>query len=170
MGLLTTRCRRWCFAAMLALGGGSTMADEHDGMELVRILAGAVLDWCDTQDGDFRLPHISTPVCGTGGVAYLGTLRGAFGAVLAPDAAWWWDLRTDLPDDFMVGVLWYVGPNDNPKALCAASRGEAVSVRRGARGAQQPGPRAGGTDWSRGRASVQRHEHPNMRLPHRGAS
>ena len=124
MGLLTTRCRRWCFAAMLALGGGSTMADEHDGMELVRILAGAVLDWCDTQDGDFWLPHISSPVCWTGGVAYLGTLRGAFGAAMAPDAAWWWDLRTDLPDDFMVGVLWYVGPNDNPKALCAASRGK----------------------------------------------
>ena len=46
-----------------------------------------------------------------------------FGAAMAPDAAWWWEQRTGLPDDLMIGVLWYVGPNRDPKALCAASQG-----------------------------------------------
>ena len=114
---------RWvCVAAVLALVP-AVSADEHDGMKLVRLLAGAVLDWCDTQDGDFRLAHISAPSCETGKVLYLGTLHGVFGAAMAPDAAWWWEQRIGVPDDLTIGMLWYVGPNPDPQALCAASRG-----------------------------------------------
>ena len=108
-----------CVAAVLALAPSALSADEH---ELSQHLTGAVLDWCDRQGGYFRLPHISAPSCETGEVVYLGTLTGVFGAAMAPDAAWWWELRTGLPDDFTLGVLWYVGPND-PKELCAASGG-----------------------------------------------
>lgn len=104
-------------------GTGDAAAAEHDGMEPLLLLAGAVLDWCDTQDGVFRLPVISAPSCETGEVFYLGTLIGMFGAT--PDEAWWWEQRTGLPlpDDLMIGVLWYVGPNPDPKALCSASQG-----------------------------------------------
>ena len=91
-------------------------------MDLLSLLNAAVLDWCDTQAGVFRLPHISAPSCEKGEVLYLGTLKGIFGEADAPDAAWWWKQRTDLPSDLVVGVLWYVGPND-PKELCAASQG-----------------------------------------------
>ena len=102
-----------CVAAVLALAPSALSADEH---ELSQHLTGAVLDWCDRQGGYFRLPHISAPSCETGEVVYLGTLKGVFGAAMAPDAAWWWKLRTGLPDDLTLGVLWYVGPND-PKEL-----------------------------------------------------
>ena len=113
---------RWvCVAAALATAPAAP-ADEHDGSDLLSLLAGAVLDWCDAQGGDFRLPHISAPSCETGEVVYLGTLKGVFGAAMAPDADWWWELRTGLPDDLSLGVLWYVGRND-PKELCAASKG-----------------------------------------------
>ena len=108
-----------CVAAVLALTPSARSSDEHD---LLHHLTGAVLDWCDRQGGDFRLPHISAPSCETGEVVYLGTLKGVFGAAMAPDAAWWWELRAGLPDDLRLGVLWYVGPND-PTELCTASGG-----------------------------------------------
>ena len=120
-GPMTARLRWVCVAAVLALAPAAS-ADEHDGAKLLRLLAAAVLDWCDTQDGEFWLPDISVPSCETGEVVYLGTLKGIYGAVMAPDAAWWWERRTGLPADLTIGVLWYVGPND-PQALCAASRG-----------------------------------------------
>ena len=113
---------RWvCVAAALATAPAA-LADEHDGPDMLSLLAGAVLDWCDAQGGDFRLPHIGAPSCDTGEVIYLGTLKGVFGEVWAPDAAWWWEQRTGWPDGLAFGVLWYVGPN-NPKELCAASKG-----------------------------------------------
>ena len=111
---------RWvCFVAVSALAAGASSADDDNPLLW---LNEAVLKWCDTQDGGFRLPHISAPSCETGEVVYLGTLTGIFGAAMAPDAAWWWEKRTGLPDDLTIGVLWYVGPND-PKELCTASRG-----------------------------------------------
>ena len=111
---------RWvCVAAALATAP-AVSADEHDGFDLLSLLAGAVLGWCDAQGGDFRLPHIGAPSCETGEVVYLGTLKGVFGE--AADAAWWWKQRTGLRDGLTFGVLWYVGPND-PEELCAASEG-----------------------------------------------
>ena len=116
---MNTWLRRVCVATVLALAAGTSSAD--DDVLLLR-LNEAVLEWCDTQDGVFRLPHISAPSCETSEVVYLGTLKGVFGAAWAPDAAWWWEKRTGLPDDLTIGVLWYVGPND-PKELCDASGG-----------------------------------------------
>ena len=104
-------------AAALALPAGTPRA-----MDLFSLLNAAVLDWCDTQAGVFRLPHISAPSCETGEALYLGSLKGILGEVDAPDPAWWWNLRTDVPPDLPLGVLWYVGPND-PKELCAATQG-----------------------------------------------
>ena len=104
-------------AAALALPAGTPRA-----MDLLSLLNASVLDWCDTQAGVFRLPHISVPSCETDEALYLGTLKGIFGEADAPDAAWWWEKRTNVPPNLTVGVLWYVGPND-PKELCAASQG-----------------------------------------------
>ena len=104
-------------AAALALPAGTPRA-----MDLLSLLNAAVLDWCDTQAGVFRLPHISAPSCETGEALYLGTLKGIFGEADAPDPLWWWKLRTDVPPNLTIGVLWYVGPND-PKELCATSQG-----------------------------------------------
>ena len=105
-------------AASLALPAGTPRA-----MDLLSLLNAAVLDWCDTQNGVFRLPHIGAPSCETDEVLYLGSLKGIFGEADAPDAAWWWEIRTGLPLSLSVGVLWYVGPND-PKKLCVASQGK----------------------------------------------
>ena len=107
-------------AATLALPVGTPRADQA--MDLLSLLNEAVLDWCDTQAGVFRLPHISAPSCETEEALHLGTLKGIFGEADAPDAAWWWEIRANVPANLTVGVLWYVGPND-PKELCAASRG-----------------------------------------------
>ena len=104
-------------AATLVLPVGTPRA-----MDLLSLLNAAVLDWCDTQAGVFRLPHISTPSCETHETLYLGTLKGIFGEADAPDAAWWWEKRTNVPASFTVGMLWYVGPND-PEELCVASQG-----------------------------------------------
>lgn len=105
-------------AAALALPVGTPRA-----MDLLSLLNAAVLDWCDTQAGVFRLPHISAPSCETDEALYLGTLKGVFGEVDAPDSAWWWQWRTGIHSvGPSTGVLWYVGPND-PKELCAASQG-----------------------------------------------
>ena len=96
---------------------------ESEPLDLLSVLNAAVLDWCDAQLGaDFYLPHISAPSCDTGETLYLGTLKGIFGDSDAPDAAWWWELRAGYYTDVMIGVLWYVGPND-PEELCVASRG-----------------------------------------------
>ena len=105
-------------AAALTLLPGTPRA-----VDLLSLLNAAVLDWCDTQAGVFHLPHISAPSCETGGALYLGTLKGFFGEMDAPDAAWWWKQRTDVPPNLTISVLWYVGPND-PKELCAASHGK----------------------------------------------
>ena len=64
-------------------------------VDLLSLLNEAVLDWCDTQAGVFHLPHISAPSCETGGALHLGTLKGFFGEMDAPDAAWWWEKRTN---------------------------------------------------------------------------
>ena len=104
-------------AAVLTLPVGTPRATD-----LLSLLNAAVLDWCDTQAGVFRLPHISAPSCETDEALYLGTLKGIFGEVDAPDAAWWWKIRTYVPANFTVGALWYVGPND-PRELCATSQG-----------------------------------------------
>ena len=105
-------------AAALALPVGTPRATD-----LLSLLNAAVLDWCDTQAGVFRLPHISAPSCETDEVLYLGTLKGVFGEADAPDADWWWQWRTGIHSvGLRTGVLWYVGPND-PKELCAASQG-----------------------------------------------
>ena len=88
---------------------------------MLSLLNSAVLDWCDTQAGVFHLPHISAPSCETGKTLYLGTLKGIFGEVNTPDAAWWWNLRTNVPPNHTVGVLWYV--TASAKDLCAASAG-----------------------------------------------
>ena len=103
-------------AAALALAAGTPRAKD-----VLSLLNSAVLDWCDTQAGVFHLPHISAPSCETGKTLYLGTLKGIFGEVNAPDAAWWWNLRTNVPPNHTVGVLWYVSAS--AKDLCAASAG-----------------------------------------------
>ena len=104
-------------AVALVLSVGTPRA-----MDLLSLLSAAVLDWCDTQAGVFRLPHISAPSCETDEALYLGTLKGIFGELDAPDLAWWWEQRSGIPAGFSVGVLWYVGPND-PKELCVATEG-----------------------------------------------
>ena len=104
-------------AAALALPAASPKATD-----LLSLLNAAVLDWCNTQAGIFRLPHVSAPSCETPEALYLGTLKGVFGEVNAPDAAWWWKQRSSVLPDLTIGVLWYVGPND-PVELCAASEG-----------------------------------------------
>ena len=105
-------------AAALTLPVGTPRA-----VDLLSLLNAAVLDWCDTQAGVFRLPHISAPSCETEDALYLGSLKGIFGEADAPDAAWWWQWRTGIHSvGLRTGVLWYVGPND-PKEVCAASHG-----------------------------------------------
>ena len=111
--------------ALAGYGGIGTLAPSAlaaNDNELLENLSGAVLDWCDAQGGQFMLPHISAPSCKLNQVVYLGTLKGVFGAAGAPDSAWWWELRSDIPADLEIGVLWYTGPN-NPMELCAASNG-----------------------------------------------
>ena len=104
-------------AAALALPVGTPRA-----VDLLPLLAAAVLDWCDTQAGVFRLPHISAPSCETEDALYLGSLKGIFGEADAPDAAWWWQWRTGIHSvGLRTGVLWYVG--NDPKEVCAASHG-----------------------------------------------
>ena len=90
--------------------------------DLLSLLNAAVLDWCDTQTGVFRLPHISAPSCQTDEALYLGTLKGTFGELDAPDAAWWWEIRANGFTNLTVGVLWYVASND-PKELCVVTQG-----------------------------------------------
>ena len=123
-GPMTLPLRWVCVAAVLALASAAS-ADEHGGTEQfhpLSALTAAVLDWCEAQGREFLLPDIGSPSCNMGeGVFFTGTVRGIFGAAMAPDAAWWWKFRT-APTGMVVGVLWYVGPN-NPRELCAASRG-----------------------------------------------
>lgn len=93
---------------------------ESKATDPLSLLNEAVLDWCDMKSGIFHLPHISAPSCEINSTIYLGTLKGIFGDVDAPDAAWWWKLREGVPSGFTIGVLWYIG--GNPKELCAASQ------------------------------------------------
>ena len=139
---------RWvCVAAALATAPAAP-TDEHDGFDLPSLLAGAVLDWCDAQGGDFRLPHISAPSCETGEVVYLGTLKGVFGE--AADAAWWWKQRTRLARRSHVRRAVVRWAQRSQGALHRIGR-TAVSVPPGARRSQQPGAGAGGAGWPRGR-------------------
>ena len=117
-------------AATLALPVGTPRADQA--IDLLSLLNEAVLDWCDTQAGVFRLPHISAPSCETEEADYLGTLKGIFGEADAPDAAWWWEIRTNLPANLTVGVLWYVGPTI-PRNFAARRRGCCVNALRHSR-------------------------------------
>ena len=87
------------------------------------MLNAAVLDWCEEQAGAFHLPDITAPSCETGGVLYLGTLIGVFGEAGAPDAAWWWELRTGLSSlDPEIGVAWFVSHAD-PEGVCESTEG-----------------------------------------------
>ena len=127
---------RWvCVAGVLALVSAAAASPDKsdDKNSPLWLLNEAVLDWCDAQAGEFFLPEIGAPACatwegsyrvGSPAVVYMGTLKGMFGAAMAPDVAWWWKLRTGDTRSWEPGVLWYVGPNDNPKELCAASEGK----------------------------------------------
>lgn len=97
------------------------VAETSRATDMLSLLNSAVLDWCDKQAGVFRLPHFSAPSCETGEVLYLGTLKGIFGEVDAPDAAWWWEQRAGAPPNLTIGMLWYISSND-PKKLCAATQ------------------------------------------------
>ena len=64
---------------------------------------GAVLEWCDSQGGEFSLPAFFGPVCTVGDVIWVAYLGGP------KRAAWWWDRRTGpSAGPVTIGILWFV--------------------------------------------------------------
>ena len=79
------------------------------------VLNEAVLDWCDTQGGQFTLPTVSAPGCKIGNNFWAGT----FGFIKY-EAGWWWNKRAETQHPyFKFGLLWFVLPA--PDAPCAAA-------------------------------------------------
>ena len=120
---MSARMRIRLAAATLAM---AVMAPSAGGEEFhpLSALNAAVIEWCERAGGVFGLPHVGAPNCqvdeGGTTIIYLGALFATFGET--KDPLWWWEQRSGMPDDYTIGVLWYIGPND-PKELCAASRG-----------------------------------------------
>ena len=104
------------FAGALAMGAATSKASDTN-QDLMSNFYGAVLDWCETQDGSFSLEFVGAPACEIGNEHWLG-LIGFF----ERDAAWWWHWRNGLAD-LHLGILWHVG-SPYPKQVCAATDGE----------------------------------------------
>ncbi|MYB76890.1 MAG: hypothetical protein F4X83_07330 [Chloroflexi bacterium] len=80
------------------------------------VLNEAVLDWCDTQGGQFALPNVSSPGCKIG----KGIWAGTFG-LINYEPGWWWNKRAETEDPYYkFGLLWLVLPIDSD-APCAAA-------------------------------------------------
>lgn len=102
-------------------GAGPANAEE-DG-DLLSVLSGAVLEWCEAKGGEFMLPTVASPGCMIVTDSGVSGWGGHLGIFPLTDASWWWEKRSGLSPGMTFGVLWWTPPRATSDMFCDASDG-----------------------------------------------